>query len=287
LKGAYWSKLPGWVISPSWILFVAAGLHSQSVTHPVVSGIDHIPVVVADLDKAQADYRSMGFVLKPGRFHPDGITNTHVKFTDGTEIELITASNAVDELTSEYIAKIKSSEGPVYFGLFAPDFAAVSSRLNSLPFKAQAEAGMFTFPATSPVHPLFIGQRNKAANDKPEYFQHENTAVRLSALWVRDTPELREELKALGVSLTPVGLCGFQGADQGIRAELPEGNLFLIPSQTTVIAARIEVRRLDQTEKILKSNGISTKTGESCDKHSLWVPPTRAHGVWIEFFAGD
>ena len=287
LNEASWSKLLVWVISPSCVLFVAAGLYSQSAPHPVVSGIDHIPVVVADLNKAQADYRAMGFVLKPGRFHADGITNAHVKFTDGTEIELITASNAVDELTSEYIAKMKSSEGPVYFGLFAPDFAAVSSRINSLPFKAQLETGMFTFPAASPLHPLFLGQRNKAANDKPEYFEHENTAVRLSALWVRDTPELREELKALGVSLTPVGLCGFQGAAQGIRAALPEGNLFLIPSQTTVIAARIEVRRLDQAEKILKSSGIPTKPGESCDKHSLWVPPTAAHGIWLEFRAGD
>jgi len=33
----------------------------------------------------------MGCAIKPERSHPDGILNAHVKFTDGTEIELITA----------------------------------------------------------------------------------------------------------------------------------------------------------------------------------------------------
>jgi hypothetical protein len=98
----------------------ASVLEAQaSRAHPVVSGVDHIPVVVTDLDKAQADFRAMGFVIKAGRFHADGIRNAHVKFRDGTEIELITASKAVDALTSEYVAKMKTSEGPVYFGLFA------------------------------------------------------------------------------------------------------------------------------------------------------------------------
>jgi Glyoxalase-like domain len=255
--------------------------------HPAVSGIDHIPVVVTNLEKAQADFRAMGFAIKPGRYHADGITNAHVKFPDGTEIELITASKAVDALTSEYLTKLKSSEGPVYFGLFAPDFSAVSARSDFLPIKTKAESGMFAFPPTSPLHPLFIGQRNKAANDKPEYFNHKNTAVRLSALWVRDSPELREELKGLGVSVTPIDLCGFEGAATGIRAELPEGNLFLMPSRVTVVAARIEVRRLDETERILRSNGVPIKSGGYCDKKSLWVPPCAAHGIWVEFIEED
>ena len=229
----------------------------------------------------------MGFAIKPGSFHADGIQNAHVKFPDGTEIELITASKAVDELTSEYIAKMKSSEGPVYFGLFAPDFSAVSARLESLPVKPEAESGMFTFPPNSPLHPLFIGQRNKAANDKPEYFAHKNTAVRLSALWVRDSPELREELQGLGVPITPIGLCGFEGAAKGFRAELPEGDLLLMPSKATVVAARVEVRLLDDAKQILRSNRIPVKIGEACDKNSLWVPPSAAHGTWVEFITGD
>jgi len=266
----------------------ASVIEAQAIrAHPVVSGVDHIPVVVTDLDKAQADFRAMGFVIKAGRLHADGIRNAHVKFRDGTEIELITASKAVDALTSEYAAKMKTSEGPVYFGLFAPDFAAITAASNLLPIKPQQDSGLFTFPPDSPLHPLFIGQRNKAANDKPEYFEHKNSAVRLSALWVQDSPELREELKGLGASLTPIDLCGFEGTAKGIRASLPEGDLFLMPSKVTVAAARIEVRFLSDIENILRSNGIPMKVGEACDNKSLWVPPSTAHGIWVEFITRD
>ena len=63
------------------ILFLSVSrAHAQE---PLVIGIDHIPVVVTDLERAQADYRAMGFAIKPGRFHADGIRNAHVKFPDG------------------------------------------------------------------------------------------------------------------------------------------------------------------------------------------------------------
>ena len=249
---------------------------------PLVSGMDHIPVVVADLDKAQADFRALGFTIKPGRVHADGIRNAHVKFRDGTEIELITASKAVDALTSEYTAKIKASEGPVYFGLFAPDPSAVAERFSSRGVKAEENGGVFTFPPASPLHPLFIGQRNKTPSDKPEYFEHKNGAERLSALWVRDSPELREALKNLGISLTTIDLCGFDGAARGIRAELPEGELYLIPSNEAVVAARVEVRSLEDAEQALRSSGAPFKIGGSCDKKSVWISPSATHGIWLE-----
>lgn len=251
---------------------------------PLVSGIDHIPVVVRDLERAQADFRAMGFAIKPGRFHADGIRNAHVKFPDGTEIELITAPRAVDELTSEYRAKMEKDEGPVYFGLYAPASGAVRARFQALGVEAQDNDGMFSFPPTSPLHPLFLGKRNKAPTDKPEHFAHPNSAVRLSALWVSDNAELRELLKGLGVRLTPIGPCDVLGVAKGIRAALPEGELYLVPSgATTVVAARVEVRRIEDLEAALKATGMPMKKDTGCDGAAVWVAPSRAHGIWIEF----
>src|SRR4029079_6193352 len=122
-----------------------------SVAHAqgqLVSGLDHIPLVVRDLDKAQADYRMLGFSIKPGRFHADGIRNAHVKFPDGTEIELITAPLAEDDLTSEFCAKMNIGAGPVYFALYAPNRGAVAAKFKDLRIAAKDEHGMFTFPAS-------------------------------------------------------------------------------------------------------------------------------------------
>ena len=77
---------------------------------PAVTGLDHIPIAVRDLDRAAADYRALGFALKPGRPHDDGITNQHVKFPNGTELELITAAEARDELTATYLKHLAAGE---------------------------------------------------------------------------------------------------------------------------------------------------------------------------------
>ena len=120
----------------------------------------------------------------------------------------------------------------------------------------------------------------------PEHFAHQNSAVRLSALWVRDNPDLRGVLKGLGARLTSAGSCGVIGVTSGIRATLPEGDLYLVPSgTTTVVAARVEVQSFSDVETVLKTNRIALKKDTACDGDALWVPPSRAHGIWIEFAA--
>ena len=147
---------------------------------------------------------------------------------------------------------------------------------------------MFTFSPTNPLHPLFLGQRNKTSTDLPEHFAHRNGATRLSALWVRDNPALRKVLSDLGAPLTPMSPCRVLGIRAGIRASLPEGDLYLIPSHgTNVVAARVEVRKLSEAEAVLKASGGQTKKDSSCGTRAVWVPPARGHGIWIEFAEPD
>src|SRR5580692_8943157 len=86
----------------SWLLIAMLSLIAAKAqtSRPLIFGVDHIPLVVSDLDGAEADFRAMGFSIKPGRPHADGIRNAHVKFPDGTEIELITAPRSADILTA-------------------------------------------------------------------------------------------------------------------------------------------------------------------------------------------
>ena len=262
----------------------SGGAQDTNAAKPLLIGMDHIPVVVADLEKAQADFRALGFAIKPGRPHADGIQNAHVKFPDGTEIELITAPRAVDGLTSEYRAKLKSGEGPVYFGIYAPDSAALAARLNAIHAATEQDGNLIGFSLGSPLHPVFFGQRNKAPSDRPEHFAHTNTAVRLSALWVQETPALRSLLTQLGVPLTAARACSPVTAAEETLAGLPEGNLYLVPSATeSVLAARVEVESLASAKAVLTRNGIPVTVAGSCDGSAVWVSPPNAHGIWLEF----
>lgn len=52
--------------------------------------LDHLVILVPDLDTAIADYRALGFTVQPGGTHADGGThNALVVFQDGAYLELI------------------------------------------------------------------------------------------------------------------------------------------------------------------------------------------------------
>ena len=140
------------------------------------------------------------------------------------------------------------------------------------------------FPRQAHLHPLFLGKMNKSPTDMPEHFAHQNSAVRLSAFWVRDTPELRGLLRGMGVPLTLTGGGGMIGITQATRATQPEGSLYRMPSDTTnVVAAGVEVRRLSDVETVPRTNGVPIKKDTDCDEDALGISPSRAHGIWIEF----
>src|SRR5262245_66326123 len=114
--------------SAALALLLTAGV-LLAAPEPAVTGLDHIPIAVADLARAADDYRALGFALKPGRPHDNGIQNQHVKFTDGTELELITAPEARDALTTTYRRHLQRGDGPAFLALFAPRIPYAAERL--------------------------------------------------------------------------------------------------------------------------------------------------------------
>ena len=53
--------------------------------------LDHLVILVHDLEEAVRDYRRLGFRVTPGGEHADGLTrNALVPFRDGTYLELVT-----------------------------------------------------------------------------------------------------------------------------------------------------------------------------------------------------
>ncbi len=55
----------------------------------MLRGIDHLVVVVPDLETASRNYAELGFTVVPGGRHPVGTHNALISFTDGSYIELI------------------------------------------------------------------------------------------------------------------------------------------------------------------------------------------------------
>lgn len=227
-----------------------------------VLGLDHIPVVVKDLDRAKQDFMKLGFTLKPGRLHDNGLRNEHVKFDDGTEIELITPTDASDALSSQYVDWLREGDGAVSLGLFRPGKP----------------------PAPPPG--VFFAGRQKSTTDLPEHFDHPNGAVTLSAVWLAGSPVAQKLSNLPGAKVVQAPFCApFGFGNKVVRWK--EGELFLLPESQQIVpgrpivAATVTVRSLAAVQGVFAATRTKARPAPGCARNSLWV---ETHGLWLEFF---
>jgi catechol 2,3-dioxygenase-like lactoylglutathione lyase family enzyme len=226
--------------------------------------LDHVVLAVNDLEATAAKYRTFGFALKPGRPHANGIRNEHVKFTDGTEIELLTAPTATDAMTRQYRQHLADGDGPAFLSLF--------------PRPRQPKAD------ETPGY-IFYGQGNQSPTDRPEHFAHANTAYRLAAVWLAGSDFARE--RALFGQYGATGRAGRLDALDAAAEVFPmgDGALYLLPERLRIHRARpvigvsVSIRDRAAVERVLTGASVPFRTIRS----SILLEPSVTSGLWLEF----
>ncbi len=97
----------------------------------MITAIDHVVILVKDLDAAIADYSTLGFIVAPGGTHADGAThNALVVFADDSYLELIAFRRPAPE--HHWWRHVADGEGLIDFALLpsaiAEDVAAAQAR---------------------------------------------------------------------------------------------------------------------------------------------------------------
>lgn len=97
----------------------------------MIKGIDHVVILVADLDRAVADYAELGFTVTPGGEHTGGAThNALVAFADGSYFELIAFKQPAPG--HRWFDQLAAGEGIIDFallpGAIEQDLAAARAR---------------------------------------------------------------------------------------------------------------------------------------------------------------
>jgi catechol 2,3-dioxygenase-like lactoylglutathione lyase family enzyme len=146
--------------------------------------IDHVPLAVDNVDRAAESYRRLGFAIKPGRLHADGIRTQLVKFPDGAGIELISAPAATDPDTAAYVRLIAQGEGPAFVCFIARDMGALERRLHELGEAYSPEEELVTLTDPALAWLFFGAGSNRSPTDRPEHFAHANTANATLAIWI-------------------------------------------------------------------------------------------------------
>lgn len=271
------------------ITFLATTLALPAAAQPSVAiGLDHIPVAVNDLDRASATFRALGFALKPGRPHTNGIRNAHVKFPDGAGIELVSAATATDALAAHYAALLRAGEGPAFLTFHARDSDRLHATLRAGGHAFRPDGGITTLQAPE-FADLFFVRDNRSPTDRPEHFAHPNGAVALSAVWIAT-----EHGEALAELLVRLG--GTRERQQVLAPDpveatvvtLAEGEVIILSERyqvipgRSVIGARFAVPDLARVRRIVAEARIAPRGGAGAEDRVV-VDPGAAHGLWLEF----
>jgi hypothetical protein len=263
---------------------------AQRSAEPLVPGLDHIPIAVQRLGEAARRYQALGFTLKPGRPHANGIQNLHAKFADGTELELITAPAARDDLSAHYRAHLQQGDGPAFLALYAPAVGRLSARLQESSFPHRISGSMVLFDERAALPYLFFGPRNHSPTDRPEHFAHANTAESLIAVWLAgaDLGSERRLLAALGATIRAAEV-NIPAREYQQVATLPEGEVILLPGRhqrvpgRRVVGATLRVRSLEAARRVLAAAQLPVPaTVQIGTARSIFLPPELTHGIWLE-----
>jgi catechol 2,3-dioxygenase-like lactoylglutathione lyase family enzyme len=114
-----------------WVLGLHA--HATPTASPTPLALDHVVIAVKDLESAKAHFSALGFRLKPGRLHTNNLLNHHIKFRDGSGLELMTlAGPPRDRMAEELGVLIASHDGGAYVALRTPDVNAIGRAASAL-----------------------------------------------------------------------------------------------------------------------------------------------------------
>ena len=230
--------------------------------------LDHVTIAVRDLGNAQTFFRdSLGFTIKPGRLHNNGIINAHIKFPDGTALELLSVDTTSNRVKPDYLSgfyrgildnnqawvvvftalKVKGKSWINNFKVrlekmgYASEVADLGyARLLSMPY---ANRGGFVFwiAYSSPVadDASYLNHRNRATGIKHVCLADDpSTEVGKAPLWLYDK---RGRTRIFGVVISVPDLSVF--APEKLKAakvgdvscyelnysELSRFSLFIIP----------------------------------------------------------
>lgn len=295
--------LAGWF---SWDWYVPSRVfvpraHAQELLGPgpIDLFLDHVNVAVKDLAAARRAYEDLGFVIKPGRPHANSIENLHMKFADGTELELITSKQGKDELAREYLRLIEAGDGGAFVALRTGDFDRLQRDLRARRYAPNPSSTtgyrVLTFPRGHELRPLwFIGLDEPAIEQDDRYLAHPNSAVALSAVWLRSdlaqpigelTEVYKYPLRDRISRLQHEGTTPLRGTE---AIPLHRGVLIFSTKKPpawnrSIVGATVEVESIEWVERVLEITRIPAEKTVDEVGTSYTVGPKMAHGIWLEF----
>ncbi|WP_339792139.1 VOC family protein [uncultured Imperialibacter sp.] len=166
--------------------------------------IDHVVTVVADLDQATSRYTQLGFTVKQGRLHANGLINGHVKFGNKTSLELMSVrGEPTDRMARDYQTLLQEGEGGVYLAVSGVRTEEMEQMLSGLKIAFETSKGRswdyITFPQEPELAHFFFIAYHGTMNDPGEITTHKNESDRITAAFIEGSERVSYFLKGIGL----------------------------------------------------------------------------------------
>jgi catechol 2,3-dioxygenase-like lactoylglutathione lyase family enzyme len=226
------------------LLLASLPLSAQTASAPAPTlfgqggGLDHVGVLVRDMEQAQRDYEKLGFVVGKGGHFPGGEFNTIVPFQNGSYIEMLSVSDTAPTKRgmAAHIAEfLKTHEGAVFLGIDVSSAAGAADYLTAHGFDA------------SPPVPGAVMKDGESTPPPPQYFN-----VQISA-----TPAAGKK----GITL-PIFLIQHV-ATEGMQKRRIEGQMDHPNTALAIHAVWFAVHSVDAQLGTLRDAGFDAGASES------------------------
>ena len=270
-----------------------------------LQGIDHVVVVVRDLDKAQQAYARMGFTLTPRGFHTLGSQNHCLMFaSDYVELLAVPRPHPATQSFTDYLAKgeglgaialATDDAGGLHASLAADGIAADAPLDFSRPVEGLGDARFRIVqlpPDASPGCRVFACQHfTREVVWRPQYQHHANGATEIAAVAV-----VAEDAEAAAASYARLLAAKAQKIDEGLLVQTGSAPIAIasrwklghrlhgigLPLRPRPLVAALFVRVADRASAagVLRRNGLHPI---ALADGSFAVSAQDAHGVTVVF----
>ncbi|MCB9248740.1 MAG: VOC family protein [Ignavibacteriales bacterium] len=253
------------------------------------SFFDHVIIGTNNLNKSSTLFTNLGFLVKEGNKHKNGITNSFVEFIDGSEIELMEVDNPTDELSKEYGNLINANKYGLQFAVRVDEINKLKSSFSQLNkgFTELSVNNTYNTLSLKNINselPIFFIQYNSENNNV--LTNHKNKAKRISAIWI-STKDIKQTAKEL-VNF------GFDAIDnykipeatgKVIRFKNNNFEIILIESDKYEISGiTILVEDIKIIKNTVKSNLSTDFIEQNRGKvNTIILKPEITKSIWIEF----
>jgi catechol 2,3-dioxygenase-like lactoylglutathione lyase family enzyme len=286
-------------------------------------GLDHVVVVVRDLEDAMRIYRDvLGFTVVRGGSFPGGVRNGAVRF-GANYLELITvdpSQTAENKDASDLAGFLEKREGAILVGLAVSSAQQTADFLRARGYEIsgpdssaytpegskEAQAALWqTVRFKKPVVPsdaIFFIQYAKP-RPRTNGAEHQNSSIGIHSVWmaVKDLNAATRAYESIGLSaartlkMTRLGANGREiTAGQGVilllHANDSKGSLasFVTKYGEGIVGVSIRVRDIDVARALLRattSQDLSPYSGPN--GKSILLPSQFTHGIWMELFQDE